>query len=166
MFAQNRSRHVTFRLLRSFLTVCGIILLTGLLQAQTDSNSSIKEKVKPGTSKEKVKPGTSAYHQPGIADARLVVWGVDTSIRAYYFDTGQQAESFSQAIKEFQIATPFQLVVTKAEQSMVDYDKQRVVSPPNYVEQIERKNQVFVLLEGTRRQHAQIESVMRAVGRD
>tara|TARA_R100000789_G_scaffold93197_1_gene92211 strand:- start:348 stop:821 length:474 start_codon:yes stop_codon:yes gene_type:complete len=157
MFAQNRSRHVTFRLLRSFLTVCGIILLTGLLQAQTDSNSSVKEKAK---------PGTSAYHQPGIADARLVVWGVDTSIRAYYFDTNQQAESFSQAIKEFQIATPFQLVVTKAEQSKVDYDKQRVVSPPNYVEQIERKNQVFVLLEGTRRQHSQIESVMRAVGRD
>ncbi|WP_417387050.1 hypothetical protein [Gimesia sp.] len=116
--------------------------------------------------KEKAKPGTSAYHQPGIADARLVVWGVESSVRAYYFDTGQQAESFSQAIKEFQIATPFKIELTNAEEAVVDYDKQRVVYPPNYAEQIERKNQVYVLLEGTREQHAKIESVMRAVGRN
>lgn len=157
MVAQNRTRYGTFRLIRGVLTICGIILLTGILQAQTDSNTSAEEQAK---------PGTSAYHQPGIADAMLVSWGVETSIRAYYFETGQQAESFNEAIKVFHIATPFKLVVTEAEMRVVDHDKHRIVMPPNHAEQIERKDEVLVLLDGTRKQHAQLEAVMRALGRN
>lgn len=157
MVANDRTRNGRLRLMQVVLTIGGTVLLTGLLQARSDSETSEESGAK---------PGTSAYHQPQIADARLVIWGVETSIRAYYFETGQQAESFTEATKVFQIATPFKLVVTEAEPRMADYDKQRLVFPPNFVDQIERKDQVFILLNGTRKQHDQLEAVMRAVGRD
>ncbi len=156
MVVQDRARYHRFRLMHFVLAVGGTVLLAGHLQAQTDREL---------TAEESAKPGTSAYHKPDISDAKLVAWAVDNSIRAYYFETGQQAESFTETIRVFQIATPFKLVISDVEQMTADYDAKKIVMPSNFADQLARKNQVFVLLDGTRRQHAQLESVMRAVGR-
>ena len=111
-------------------------------------------------------PGTSGYHQPKISNAKLVSWGVETSLRAYFFETEQEAEAFPKAIATFKLATRFKLVVSATEIAMYDADNKKIIMPPNHAEQLEIDSGKVVLLAGTRKQQARVEKLMRALDAD
>lgn len=106
-------------------------------------------------------PGTATYHQPGINNARLISWGVESSVRAYFFDTEESAESFAKTVSAFKIAQQFQLVLD--EDSLIDYDNHKIIMPVNHAKQLQINSNKAILLEGDRKQHQRIERIMKAL---
>lgn len=108
---------------------------------------------------------TMVDHQPKIKNAKLVaVSGIDSSLRAYFFENKQAAESFAQAMATFKIATRFQIVVSTTQSPVLDMDRKKMVMPPNWADQFIIKSKIFVLLEGTHQQHARLEKVTQTLG--
>lgn len=110
-------------------------------------------------------PNTAEKNMPTIADAKLISWsGDESSCRAYFFETEQTAESFAKLVATFKIATRFQVVITEDEPSLTDYDKKRMVMPPNHARQLELdSDNNYVLLYGKRKDHARVEALIRAL---
>ncbi|MCA9017003.1 MAG: hypothetical protein KDA77_16845 [Planctomycetaceae bacterium] len=106
-------------------------------------------------------------HLPKIKNAKLIsISGADSSLRAYFFESKQAAESFAQAMATFKIATRFQLVVSATEVAVLDMDRKIIVMLPGWADQQKIQSSKVILLEGTRAQHARVEQVMQALDAD
>lgn len=117
--------------------------------------------------KQESRVSTMDDHLPKIKNAKLVaVSGVDSSLRAYFFESKQAAESFAQAMATFKIATRFQLVVSETEVDVLDMDRKKIVMIPGYADQLKIQSSKVILLEGTHEQHARVEKVMQALDAD
>lgn len=115
--------------------------------------------------KQEPRVSTMVDHLPKIKNAKLVaVSGIDSSLRSYFFENKQAAESFAQAMATFKIATRFQLVVSTTQTPVLDMDRKKMVMPPNWADQLIIKSKKVVLLEGTHKQHARVEKVMQVLG--
>ncbi|QDV19164.1 Regulatory protein BlaR1 [Gimesia panareensis] len=159
------------------LTVsCGLMVMTLLpisagaepkqLKDETVPQTKVSENSDQGAqaaeTQEKPKPGTATYHKPGISHAQLVSWGVETSLRGYFFDTEEAAESFAKTIEAFRIARRFQLEIS--EYSLFDNDNHKILMPSNHAEQLQIDSNKVILLQGDRKQHQRIEQIMKALG--
>ena len=141
---------------------CGLIALILLSVAGSPlSTPAAAQKEK----KRDPRVNTPEANLPKIKNAKLIsLSGVDSSLRAYFFESKQAAESFAQAMETFKIATRFQLVVSTTEVSVLDMDRKRTVMPPSWADQFEIQSSKVILLEGTRKQHACVENVMKIIG--
>jgi len=115
--------------------------------------------------KKEPRVSTMAANQPKIKHAKIIaVSGIDSSLRGYFFENKQAAESFAQAIAVFKIATRFQLVVSTTQTSVFDMDRKKMVMPPSWADQFEINSSKVILLEGTHKQHARVEKIMQVLG--
>ena len=168
---------------RLIVLSCGLVALTLLpVQAQQVSQSQLnateqgilqvapaaEQPIAEQNEKNKaVRPNTAEDNQPTIANAKLVGWsGLDTSTRAYFFESEPAAESFAKVIAAFKIATRFKVVISETEPMVFDHDKKSMVMPPNFAKQLELDSNKFVMLSGTRKEHARVEELMRALDAD
>jgi len=132
------------------------------LAAENTQNSPVAEQSE--KEEEETFPNTAEKNMPTIADAKLISWsGNESSCRAYFFETEKVAESFAKLIATFKIATRIQVVISEDEPSLTDYGKKRMVMPPNHARQLELDSDNYVLLYGTRKDHARVEALIRAL---
>ena len=117
-----------------------------------------------GTLKTENGPGTADYHKPGIKNAKLVVWGSEKSVRAYFFKSKQAATSFAKTVATFKLATPFKLIVSETGPTVFDADNHKLVIRSNFAEQSGINSNKVILLVGTRKQHTRVEQLMRTLG--
>ncbi|QDT43693.1 Methicillin resistance mecR1 protein [Gimesia alba] len=180
MIASSRVKSRLSGTSRLVVLSCGLVVLTLIpVQAQQDTPSQLKTPVtitveenaqntpvaEEGEKQEDAFPNTAEKKLPTIENARLISWsGNESSCRAYFFKTEKVAESFAKLIAAFKIATRIQVVISEDEPSLTDYGKKRMVMPPNHARQHELDSDNYVLLYGTRKEHARIEQLMRALG--
>lgn len=104
-------------------------------------------------------------NQPKLKNARLISWGGDDwSSRAYFFETKQAAASFAKIIAAFKIAEQIQVVVSDKDKVMFDGGQKVMTVRPNMADQMGLLSDKFVLLGGSRDQHARVEAVIVALG--
>lgn len=165
---------------RLIVLSCGLVVLTLIpVQAQQDIPSQLKNPVtitieentqntlvaEQDEKQEESFPNTAEKNQPTIANAKLISWsGNESSCRAYFFRTEKVAASFAELIAAFNIATRIRVVISEDEPSLTDYGKKRMVMPPNHARQLELDSDNYVVLYGTRKDHARVEKLMRALG--
>lgn len=183
MVARSRVKFTLSRSTGLLVLSCGLVMLTLIpIRADAEPESSppqvavpasdaaqdpVREKVEivdveEHALEEKPKPGTAAYHQPGISNAKLVTWGVESSVRGYFFETEEAAQSFAKTIKAFNIARQFKLVLS--DDPLIDYDNRRIVIPLSWAEQTGIQSSKAILLEGNRQEHLRVETIMTALG--
>ncbi|MCA9017004.1 MAG: M56 family metallopeptidase, partial [Planctomycetaceae bacterium] len=180
MIASSRVKSGLSGTSRLVVLSCGLVMLTLIpVQAQQDTPSQLKRAVTITTEEkaqntlvaeqdekqEEALPNTAEKNQPTIENAKLISWsGNESSCRAYFFKTEKVAESFADLIAAFKIATRIQVVISETEPMVFDVDKKRMVMLPSHANQLELNSDNYVLLYGTRKEHARVEKLMRALG--
>ena len=113
---------------------------------------------------EAVPLNTRSDNQPTIPDVKLISWsGAETSSRAYFFQTAQAAVAFAGLVETFQLAEQFQVEISDTKPMLADQDKNLFIMPANYAKQLGLEGDTYVLLQGTRAAHLQLEAVKRAL---